>query len=76
MRKEICGIIYDTALSTRDKKFTFGAPGDDYGYEETLYITADGNYFIYTNGGCKSKYPKEDIQPIEHSKVRDWMLSH
>ncbi len=76
MRKEINGIIYDTELSTRDKKFTCGAPGDECGYEETLYITAEGHYFIYTNGGCKSKFPREEIHPIEHSQVREWMLSH
>lgn len=76
MRKELNGIIYDTSNSTRDKKFTFGAPGDAYGYEETLYITPEGNYFIYTNGGAKSKYPSEGIQTIEHSQVRDWILSH
>lgn len=76
MRKEICGVIYDTALSTVDKKFTYGAPGDPYGYEETLYITSDGLYFIYTYGGNKSRYPSEDIVPIEHEQVKAWVMSH
>ena len=76
MRKEIDGVVYDTALATVDKKFTYGAYGADNGYEETLYITADGEYFIYTNGGKYSKYPNEDIVPIEHCRVRDWILSH
>ena len=64
MRKEIDGVVYDTALATVDKKFTYGAYGADNGYEETLYITADGEYFIYTNGGKYSKYPNEDIVPM------------
>lgn len=76
MRKTIDGITYDTATATADKKFTFGAYGSDNGYEETLYITADGEYFIYTNGGKNSKYPRENIVPLEHSKVRDWIMSH
>lgn len=76
MKKTIDGITYDTQSSTVDKKFTYGAPGDATGFEETLYITADGKYFIYTNGGTRSKYTHEDITPIEREQVRDWMMSH
>ena len=76
MRKVIDGTAYDTLNSTLDKKFTFGAPGDATGYEETLYITFDGKYFIYTNGGSQSKYPREDITPIAREQVRDWVMSH
>lgn len=76
MQKEIDGVTYDTSRATLDKKFTFGAPGDPAGYEETLYITLDGKYFIYTNGGTLSRYPKENITPIEREGVKDWMLSH
>jgi hypothetical protein len=76
MRKVCEGVVYDTNDSVIDKKFTFGAPGDECGYEETLYITPCGQYFIYTNGGIKSKYPQEDIYPIAHEHVRDWIMSH
>ena len=76
MFKEIDGYLFDTANSTIDKKFTYGKPGDPYGYEETLYKTPDGKYFVYTNGGHLSKYPHEDIFKIEHEAVKDWMLSH
>ncbi|MCI8735164.1 MAG: hypothetical protein HFE40_06410 [Clostridia bacterium] len=76
MCKDIDNILYDTASSTVDKKFTFGIPGDADGYEETLYITRDGKYFIYTNGGPMSKYPKENITPIAREDVKNWMLSH
>ena len=44
MCKDIDGVLYDTATSTVDKKFTYGVPGDSCGYEETLYITNDGRY--------------------------------
>ena len=72
----INGSVYDTSNSTMDKKFTYGVPGDEYGYEETLYITPDGKYFIYTNGGKLSRYPRESISPIEREQVKDWVLSH
>ena len=75
MRKEIDGVIYDTATSTIDKKFTYGVPGDPCGYEETLYITSDGRYFIYTYGGSQSKYPVENVVPIEREDVKNWMMS-
>ena len=75
MYKIIDGVAYDTETATIDKKFTYGAPGDPYGFEETLYITSDGRYFIYTNGGYKSKYPREDLVPIDRGGVKDWMLS-
>ncbi len=76
MRKIINGAVYDTQEASIDKKFTYGAPGDPVGFEETLYITPDGRYFIYTNGGAKSKYNREDILPIEREKVIDWVMSH
>ncbi len=76
MCKDIDGVLYDTATSTVDKKFTYGVPGDSCGYEETLYITNDGRYFIYTNGGTKSKYPFENVTPISRDDVKNWMLSH
>lgn len=75
MCKEIDGVTYDTATATIDKKFTYGTPGDPCGYEETLYITTDGRYFVYTFGGKDSKYPTENIIPIERDLVKSWMLS-
>lgn len=75
MYKEIDGVVYDTLTSTIDKKFTYGVPGDPYGFEETLYITGDGKYFVYTYGGISSKYPVENITPIAREDVKNWMLS-
>ncbi len=76
MSKEIDGVLYDTKTATADKKFTYGVPGDPCGYEETLYITVDGRYFIYTYGGPQSKYPTENIMPIAREDVKSWMLTH
>ena len=76
MRKEVDGVVYDTLNSTVDKKFTYGVPGDPCGFEETLYITSDGKYFVYTYGGQSSKYTSENIIPIKREDVKNWILSH
>ena len=76
MCKEVDGVLYDTLTATIDKKFTYGVPGDPSGYEETVYITNDGRYFVYTNGGVSSKYTAENIIPIAREDVKNWILSH
>lgn len=73
MKKIICKCEYDTEKSVIIKKATFGAFGDSAGYEETLYQTADGKYFIYVNGGADSVYPKEDIKRIGKDKIEAWI---
>ena len=42
MKKIICGVEYDTELSTVVKKVTNGYYGDPAGYEETLYVRKAG----------------------------------
>jgi hypothetical protein len=74
MQKIICGKVYDTASSEIVKKQTFSYYGDRAGYEETLYVTADGYYFLYTNGGADSKYKKEDIKRVSR-KVAEAIIS-
>ena len=73
MKKTICNVDYDTAASSIVKKVTFGSFGDANGYEETLFVTADGKYFLYTNGGADSKYPKEDIKRMGKANAEKWM---
>ena len=76
MQKVICKKVYDTEKSTIVKKVTFGYYGADDGYEETLYQTESGNYFLYTNGGANSKYPKEDITRMSEAKAKAWLADH
>lgn len=73
MKKTICKKVYDTEASTLIKKITFGWFGDEEGYEESLYQTADGLYFLYVNGGKKSKYAKEDISRMGAEKAKTWL---
>jgi len=58
------------------KDFSFGNFGDSEGYEEILYKTDDGSYFIYTNGGCDSKYKKEDIKRASKAAAEKWLAEH
>ena len=73
MNKVICGKVYDTAASTVVKKVTEGYYGDPKGYEETLYVTEGGNYFLYTNGGAESKYTCEKITRMSKKSAEKWI---
>ncbi|MBQ9728561.1 MAG: hypothetical protein IJV85_03085 [Clostridia bacterium] len=73
MQKIICKKVYDTETSTLIKKITAGAYGDPNGYEESLYQTESGAFFLYTNGGATSKYPKENIVRMSAEKKELWL---
>ena len=72
MKKIVCNIEYDTEASELVMKKTFGNFGDPWGYEERLYKTAGGKYFLYCSGGFNSPYPKESIKRIAENKVESW----
>lgn len=76
MKKTIRKREYDTGTATLVKKHTAGYFGDPAGYEETLYQTPDGYYFLYVCGGPASPYPEEDIQILAKTKVNAWVESH
>ena len=73
MQKIIFKKNYDTETATVVKKVVNGYYGDPAGYEETLYVTADGFYFLYTNGGTESKYTKEDITRKSKAAAEKWL---
>ena len=73
MQKIICRKTYDTETATVVKKVTCGNFGDPSGYEETLYVTPDGFYFLYTNGGADSKYAKEDIKRMSRANAESFI---
>lgn len=76
MKKIICKVEYDTEKSTLVKKVTNGAFGDPKGYEECLYKTEDGKYFIYGNGGEESVYPIETIKRMAAAKAEAWLAEN
>ena len=76
MKKTICKVEYDTTTASLVKKVTFGAWGDPAGYEESLYVTESGKYFLYVNGGTDSKHQKEDITRMSAEKKTAWLAAN
>lgn len=75
MKKIICKVTYDTEASELILKKTSGEFGDPAGYEESLYKTADGKFFLYVNGGAESIYPNEDIKRMAAKKAEEWQAN-
>ena len=76
MKKIICKKEYDTENAELIRKYTYGYYGDPSGYEELLFQTPEGLYFLYVNGGESSPYPKKDILRIAKTKVNNWINTH
>ena len=76
MKKIICKREYDTETATMIKKYTNSYFGDPAGYEEILFQTPGGLYFLYVCGGADSPYPTEDILRLAKAKVNEWMETH
>ncbi len=72
MKKIICKVEYDTETAELVAKFTSGQFGDSAGYEETLYKTPDGKFFLYGFGGADSEYPEETIKRMAPAKAEAW----
>lgn len=73
MKKIICKREYDTETATLIKRKNVGSFGDPTGYEESLYQTPNGLYFLYVNGGADSVYPDENIKSISKAKAEAWL---
>ena len=73
MKKIICKKEYDTSTSSLVKKRTYGTLGDPDGYEESLYVTEGGSYFLYVNGGEDSPHPSEDIRRMSAKAAEAWL---
>ena len=76
MKKIIGKKEYDTETAKLVKQFTYSYFGDPRGYEERLYQTTDGFYFIFARGGNDSIHPQETIIRIGKDKVDDWLKNH
>ena len=76
MKKIICKKEYDTETATLIQKYTYSYYGDPAGYEEILFQTPGGLYFLYVRGGEASPYPGEDILRLAKTKVNAWIETH
>jgi len=73
MKKTIRNVNYDTETAELQGRVSSGSFGDPAGYEEILYKTPDGKFFMYTNGGEASPYKKEDIKAVSAAKAKEWL---
>ena len=76
MKKFICKREYDTDTSEKIREYTYSYFGDPAGFEEILYQTPDGLFFLHVRGGTESPYPCEDILRLAKTKVAEWMEKH
>jgi len=76
MKKIICKREYDTETATLIRKYTYSYLGDPAGFEENLFQTPGGLYFLYVRGGETSPYPSEDILRLAKAKVSAWLETH
>ena len=67
---------YNTETATVVKKVTSGAYGDPAGYEETMFLTPEGDYFLYTYGGEASAYKTEKITSYTKAKAEEWLKNN
>ena len=72
MKKEICGKIYDTETAIPIARRSFGRFGESTGYEEILYRTPEGSFFLYGTGGEDSPYAEEKITRVGAKRAEDW----
>ena len=72
MKKIISRRTYDTDESKQLAFKYVGHFGESHGYEEHLYVTKKGFYFIFGVGGPDSPYPEATIKPITKEHADEW----
>lgn len=62
MKRVINGRVYDSDKSELIGECGFGHSGDFNAWEETLYKTSKGAYFVAGSGGPRSRYGRQTSQ--------------
>jgi hypothetical protein len=81
MKKTIAGKTYNTDTASQIANHAYGYASDFAHWDETLYQTKKGNYFLYGYGGPMTSYSTDlgnnsrgggsDIRPMtEHEALR------
>ena len=66
--------VYDTDKAEALGNRAFGCYGDPAGYEETLYKTKGGLFFLCGIGGEASPYGTgTDIRPVSEADAKAWL---
>ena len=81
MKKIINGSKYDTETAKMMAVNAYGRVGDFSHWEEELYKTKSGKFFLYGEGGANSKYGvwegnegygDEKIMPMSEDEAKTW----
>ena len=85
MKKIIDGLLYDTEAESVEfitQGESTAQRGDFTWWHEKLYRTASGRFFLYGEGGPRSRYAKrypggasgsEDLRALSEDEAYDWM---
>lgn len=88
MKQVIDGTLYDTEADGVEQlaEDRHGNRGDFEYWEEQLYKTEKGNFFLAGSGGAKSKYGKHlgngrysggsEIKPMTEKEAIQWLEEH
>ena len=64
---------YSLKESEKIGGYIHGEYGDPRGFEETLYQSKNGEYFIVGKGGMESRYKGENIISISNEDANQWI---
>lgn len=84
MKKIVDGKRYDTETAEEIAYYSNDLYTTDFGwYEETLYRTKNGNWFIAGEGGAMTGYSRpcgnngscggSDIRPLTNNEAKEWL---
>ena len=86
MKKVIRGLRYDTNTAEQVGNDSYSNYGDFQYWCEELYRTSTGNWFLYGEGGAKSKFARavgqneigggSAIIPLTRGKALAWLEAH
>ena len=86
MKKVIKNSVYDTETAAKVGEYDSGHQYNDFHYfEETLYRTKSGKYFLYCYGGANSRYGEwhgntgssgESIRAMPYNDATEWAQEH
>lgn len=66
--------VFDTKTAELLGNRAYSYYGDPAGYEESLYKTKGGLYFLWGMGGADSPYSAgEDINPVTEKEAKAWL---
>ncbi len=72
MKKTIARKVYNTDTAKEIKRNSFSFFGDPAGYEEVLYKTVKGDFFVYGIGGAESKYSEPTIFVVSAEEAENF----